>query len=110
MGYLGLGFKGIVPLKWIEYGFGHIIMSSPYAPFSIDLRGTIVSVPQIPMTQSLNPKPRNLLRSEGSLLEQEAKAKAPLDFGAWGLGFRVWGLAFRVWDLGCRGVHIGTMG
>ena len=31
----------IVPLKWIEYGFGYVKTSSPYTPYSIYLRGTI---------------------------------------------------------------------
>ena len=35
----GLGF--IVPMMWIEYGFGYMIIRSPYTPYSIYLRGTI---------------------------------------------------------------------
>ena len=31
----------IVPLKSIEYGFGYIIIRSPYTLYSIYLRGTI---------------------------------------------------------------------
>ena len=34
----GLGFTG--PLKCIDYGFGYILMVSPYTPYSIYLRGT----------------------------------------------------------------------
>ena len=30
----------IVPLKQTEYGFGYIIIRSPYTPYSIYLRGT----------------------------------------------------------------------
>ena len=33
--------KHIVPLKYIEYGFGYIIIRSPCTPYSIYLRGTI---------------------------------------------------------------------
>ena len=39
----------IVPLKYIEYGSGYIIIRSPYTPHSIYLRGTI------------SPKPRTLI-------------------------------------------------
>ena len=48
--HLQVGFSGrvplsydscIVPLKQIEYGFGHIITRSPYTPYSIYLRGTV---------------------------------------------------------------------
>ena len=43
------GFRGfiqgvsgcIVPLKSIEYGFGYMIIRSPYTPYSIYFRGTI---------------------------------------------------------------------
>ena len=35
------GFRYIVTLKYIEYGFGYIIMRSLYTPYSIYLRGTI---------------------------------------------------------------------
>ena len=33
--------KVIVPLERIEYGFGYIIIRSPYTPYSIYLSGTI---------------------------------------------------------------------
>ena len=35
----------VVPLKRIEYGFGYIIVRSPYIPYSIYLRGTITPKP-----------------------------------------------------------------
>ena len=35
--------ESIVPLNQIEYGFGYIIIRSPYFPYSIYLRGTIYS-------------------------------------------------------------------
>ena len=35
----GLGL--IVPLKYIEDGFGYLIARSPYTPYSIYFRGTI---------------------------------------------------------------------
>ena len=39
---LGLGLPmSIVPLKKIEYGFGHIMIRSSFTPYSIYLRGTI---------------------------------------------------------------------
>ena len=31
----------IIPLKQIEYGFGYVLISSPYTPYSIYFRGTI---------------------------------------------------------------------
>ena len=34
-------FLVIVPLKYIEYGFGYTIIRSPYTPCSIYLRGTM---------------------------------------------------------------------
>ena len=38
----GLEFAGfIIPLEQIEYGFGLIIIRSPYTPYSMNLRGTI---------------------------------------------------------------------
>ena len=36
--------RAMVPLKLIEYGFGHIIIRYPYTPYSIYLRGTIESL------------------------------------------------------------------
>ena len=36
----------IVPLKYIEYGFGYIIIRSPYTPYSIYLRGIIHPKPE----------------------------------------------------------------
>ena len=33
----------IVPLQYIEHGFGYTILRSPYTPYSIYLRGTIYS-------------------------------------------------------------------
>ena len=35
----------IVPLKYMEYGFGYIIVRSPYTRYSIYLRGTILLCP-----------------------------------------------------------------
>ena len=35
-----------VPLKYTEYGFGHIIIRSPYTPYSIYLRGAIDPTPE----------------------------------------------------------------
>ena len=32
----------MVTLKWIEYGFGFIIIRSPYTPYSIYLRVTVI--------------------------------------------------------------------
>ena len=32
------------PHKWKEYGFGYIIIRSPYTPYSIYLRGTILEL------------------------------------------------------------------
>ena len=41
-GYIRLAVcRVIVPLKYIEYGFGYITIRSPYTPYSIELRGTI---------------------------------------------------------------------
>ena len=34
-------FRALVPLKYIEYGFGHVTLRSPYTPYPIYLRGTI---------------------------------------------------------------------
>ena len=34
-------YGGIAPLKLIEYGFGYIIIRSPYAPYYFYLRGTV---------------------------------------------------------------------
>ena len=34
----------IVPLKEIEYGFGYIVIRSPYTPHSIYLRGIVYAV------------------------------------------------------------------
>ena len=42
-----LGSEDIVPLKWIEYGFGYVIIRPPYTPYSIYLRGTICHVVQV---------------------------------------------------------------
>ena len=36
--------RSIIPLKSIEYSFGHVIKRSPYTPYSIYLRGTIIGV------------------------------------------------------------------
>ena len=39
-----VGFqKTLVPLRYIEYGFGYIIIRSPHTTYSIYLRGTIGS-------------------------------------------------------------------
>ena len=37
----GFWFKVYSPLRSIEYGFGYVIIRSPYTPYSIHLRGTI---------------------------------------------------------------------
>ena len=37
--------KFIVPRKLIEYGFGYIILRSPYIPYSIYSRGTVYYIP-----------------------------------------------------------------
>ena len=38
---MGLGCRVIVTFKWMESGFGYIIIRSPYTPYSIYSRGTI---------------------------------------------------------------------
>ena len=38
-----IGRRDIVPLKSIEYGFGYMIITSPYPLCSIYLSGTIIS-------------------------------------------------------------------
>ena len=45
--------KSIVPLKWIEYGFGYIIIRSPYTPYSIYLRWTARVFLAIPLYYAL---------------------------------------------------------
>ena len=35
------GLGCVVPLKYIEYGFGYILIRSSYTPYSIYLRGTV---------------------------------------------------------------------
>ena len=45
--------EAIVPLKKIEYGFGYIIIRSPYTPYSIYLRRTINLTPE---PQGMKPK------------------------------------------------------
>ena len=48
----------IVPLKYIEYGFGYIIIRSPYTPYSVYLGGTIhwdLSYPQLASFPTLTP-------------------------------------------------------
>ena len=45
-----------VPLKWIEDGFGHIIIRSPYIQYSIYLRGTVgfrVALKKLPSRRAL---------------------------------------------------------
>ena len=39
-GYIKV-YRDIVPLKQIEYGFGHFTIRFPYIAYSIYLRGTI---------------------------------------------------------------------
>ena len=36
-------YNDIVPIQWIEYGFGNSIVRSPYIPYSIYLRHTVTS-------------------------------------------------------------------
>ena len=36
-----IAYRNMLPLKWIEYGFGYFIIRSPYTPHSIYLRGTV---------------------------------------------------------------------
>ena len=45
---LGLGFMEYSPT---EYGFGNIIIRSPYTPYSIYLRGTLVLAQKWEATQ-----------------------------------------------------------
>ena len=38
---LWASYRVVVPFNQIEYGFGHIVIRSPYTPYSVYLKGTI---------------------------------------------------------------------
>ena len=89
----------MVPLKQIEFGFGYILIRSPYTPYSIYLRGTIIPIPQSPHPASA---------SKCDLLLGQAQERSDLSLSvagsAWltqspqGLGFR-FGAGFGGWHL-----------
>ena len=66
----------IVSLKKIEYGFGYIIIRSPYTLYSLYLRGTITPYPSTLEWIAKDPKPK-ALNPEPYIRRLEPRIRSP---------------------------------